>query len=44
MNKALDKLFAIVYNIFRNLNIAFRKVVNIMVNKAYKFRIYPNKQ
>lgn len=44
MNKALDKLFAIVYNIFSNLNIAFRKVVNIMVNKAYKFRIYPNKQ
>lgn len=33
-----------VYNIFRNIKIIFRKVVNIVANKAYKFRLYPTKE
>ena len=32
------------YNIFRNINIIFRKAVNIVANKAYKFRLYPTKE
>ena len=32
------------YNIFRNIKIVFRKAVNIVANKAYKFRLYPNKE
>ena len=32
------------YNIFRNIKIIFRKAVNIVANKAYKFRLYPNKE
>ena len=32
------------YNIFRNINIVFRKAVNIVANKAYKFRLYPTKE
>src|SRR5574344_1699843 len=33
-----------VYNIFRNIKIIFRKAVNIVANKAYKFRLYPTKE
>ena len=33
-----------VYNIFRNIKIVFRKAVNIVANKAYKFRLYPTKE
>ena len=32
------------YNIFRNIKIIFRKAVNIVANKAYKFRLYPTKE
>lgn len=32
------------YNIFRNIKIIFRKAVYIVANKAYKFRLYPNKE
>lgn len=32
------------YNIFRNIKIVFRKAVNIVANKAYKFRLYPTKE
>ena len=32
------------YNIFRNVKIVFRKAVNIVANKAYKFRLYPTKE
>lgn len=32
------------YNIFRNIKIVFRKVVNLVANKAYKFRLYPTKE
>lgn len=32
------------YNIFRNIKIVFAKVVNIVANKAYKFRLYPTKE
>lgn len=32
------------YNMFRNINTVFRKVVNIVANKAYKFRLYPTKE
>ena len=32
------------YNIFRSINIIFTKVVNIVANKAYKFRLYPTKE
>lgn len=32
------------YNIFRNINNIFRKEVNVMANKAYKFRLYPTKE
>ena len=32
------------YNIFRNIKIIFTKVVNIVANKAYKFRLYPTKE
>ena len=33
-----------VYNIFRNIKVVFRKVVNLVANKAYKFRLYPTKE
>ena len=33
-----------VYNIFRNIKIVFRKAVNIVANKTYKFRLYPTKE
>ena len=33
-----------VYNIFRNIKIVFRKAVNLVANKAYKFRLYPTKE
>ena len=33
-----------VYNTFRNIKIVFRKAVNIVANKAYKFRLYPTKE
>ena len=32
------------YNIFRNIKIIFGKAVNIVANKAYKFRLYPTKE
>ena len=32
------------YNIFRNIKVVFRKAVNIVANKAYKFRLYPTKE
>ena len=32
------------YNIFRNIKIIFTKAVNIVANKAYKFRLYPTKE
>lgn len=32
------------YNIFRNIKIIFRKVVSVVANKAYKFRLYPTKE
>ena len=32
------------YNIFRNIKIVFRKAVNLVANKAYKFRLYPTKE
>ena len=32
------------YNMFRNIKIVFAKVVNIVANKAYKFRLYPTKE
>lgn len=32
------------YNIFRSIKIIFTKAVNIVANKAYKFRLYPTKE
>ena len=32
------------YNIFRNIKIIFTKAVNMVANKAYKFRLYPTKE
>lgn len=32
------------YNIFRSIKIIFGKAVNIVANKAYKFRLYPTKE
>lgn len=33
-----------IYNIFRNIKIIFTKAVNMVANKAYKFRLYPTKE
>lgn len=32
------------YNIFRSIKIIFTKAVNMVANKAYKFRLYPTKE